>query len=430
MIFQGGGSLQGGMIFILPPTYSVTPDTTSVNEGNSVVFTINTERVNDDTELYWTIQPISGEIDETDFTALSLSGSFFINNNTGLVTIGIREDFVTEGTESFALQIRTGSTSGTVVATSVTVSINDTSSSGLYAFTTATFTPGTASGSTGPSLTQARAGLSGPEVNDWRDNTEFFNTNNGIQLWTVPKDGNYRIEAWGAEGGDGEGGAAGRGARMRGDFSLIQGEILRIVVGQRGIGRRDASTNNMGGGGGGTYIVKSPYNSNQSILLAVGGGGGSSSDRPGVDATITTFGSFDENSGPATDNGNGGISFSGNSGGGGGGFFTNGQRGVNAQDEGKSFLNGSRGCYSTVDGTPTGTSGVVGDGGFGGGGGMYWASGSICGAGGGGYSGGNGGNRDGNRSSGGGGGSFNSGTNQDNSAGVRTGHGQVTITLL
>lgn len=296
--------------------------------------------------------------------------------------------------------------------------------SDLYEFTSATFTPGGQTGATGPSLSQIRNGLTGTGVNSWKNNTSYLNASSGIIEWTVPADGTYRIEAAGAEGGRGSGGIGGAGSALRGDFSLEQGDVLKLIVVQQGI------QSSMGGGGGGTFVVNSPYDTNQSILIASGGGGGSSRDRPGINATITTFGSIDQNSGPAADNGNGGISFSGNSGGGGGGFFGNGERGVNARDEGKSFVNGGRGAFSTSDGTPSGTSGVVGDGGFGGGGGMYWNRGSITGPGGGGYSGGNGGNRSGARSSGGGGGSLNNGTNQNNQAGNNRDDGFVTIEKL
>jgi len=52
----------------------------------------------------------------------------------------------------------------------------------LYPFTTATFTNGGQEGRLGPSLAQARSGLSGPEVDGWKNDTEFFNTADGIQL--------------------------------------------------------------------------------------------------------------------------------------------------------------------------------------------------------------------------------------------------------
>jgi hypothetical protein len=109
------------------PTYSILASTTSVNEGSSVVFTINTTNVNDGTILYWTTQTISGNINTSDFTDSQVSGSFVVSNNTASLTRGITEDLTTEGPESFKIYVRTESTSGTVVAISGTVIINDTS---------------------------------------------------------------------------------------------------------------------------------------------------------------------------------------------------------------------------------------------------------------------------------------------------------------
>ena len=61
----------------------------------------------------------------------------------------------------------------------------------------------------------------------------------GIQQWTVPKTGDYRIEAIGAAGGydnynSNSSHYRGRGARMKGTFSLSRGETIQILVGQEG----------------------------------------------------------------------------------------------------------------------------------------------------------------------------------------------------
>ena len=94
----------------------------------------------------------------------------------------------------------------------------------------------------------------------------------GIQQWTVPYTGQYRIEAVGSAGGyDGKQNSAqyrGRGARMVGTFSLSQGEIIQILVGQEGgITHRDRRSS---GGGGGTFVVR---RSNTPLIVAGGGGG-------------------------------------------------------------------------------------------------------------------------------------------------------------
>ena len=77
----------------------------------------------------------------------------------------------------------------------------------------------------------------------------------GIQQWTVPHTGEYRIEVIGASGGYGEDSIiknGGRGARMIGNFILTKDEIIHILVGQEGkkVNFKTA------GGGGGTFVVR------------------------------------------------------------------------------------------------------------------------------------------------------------------------------
>jgi len=119
----GGGLLQSSNA----PTYTVGVSTTSVDEGSSVDFTIDTTDVSNGTTLYYNTASSMGS---SDFSDNSLTGSFTIvgtGATTGVATVTrtIANDFATEGTESFALTIRTGSTSGPVVATSASVSVND-----------------------------------------------------------------------------------------------------------------------------------------------------------------------------------------------------------------------------------------------------------------------------------------------------------------
>jgi hypothetical protein len=286
-----------------------------------------------------------------------------------------------------------------------------TSVSSLYNFTTATFTSGGNDGHLGPSLTQARNGLSGPETNEWKNNTEFFNTTDGIQLWTVPADGTYRIEAWGSQGGDdGNANRGGLGARMRGDFQLTQGEIVRILVGQRGGGGGS-------GAGGGTYVFKNASDALPLIVAGGGGGWGSSANFTSGGTTGTSGLTGSGGSFAGGSNGNGGVTSTDSGwGGAGAGWLTNGTDGGIYGGLAFAPRNGAAGGNIFQVGGDFGCLG--GYGGFGGGGG----GGCNGGGGGGGYSGGG--------TSGGGGGSFNGGTNQSNSAGVRTGNGQVTITLL
>src|ERR1041385_569230 len=108
------------------------------------------------------------------------------------------------------------------------------------------FTNAGATGSLGPTQTQ----LNMAYLNTNLDNAVI--SNNGIQSWTVPVTGPYKITAIGARGA----GNGGYGAQLEGNFNLTAGQVLSIVVGQQGENGSGASaSNNGGGGGGGSFIV-------------------------------------------------------------------------------------------------------------------------------------------------------------------------------
>lgn len=276
----------------------------------------------------------------------------------------------------------------------------------LFAFTTATFTPGGSTGRFGPSLSEARAGISSPGDDSWKNDTSFFNVLGGIMEWTVPANGSYRITAAGAQGGFYQnsvyGRTGGNGALMVGDFSLIKGEKIKILVGQKG---EDASEENGGsGGGGGSFVA----DINDNPLIVAAGGGGGSRDRayytaPSGTPGLSTTSEFTGRAGLRTGeygNANGA------------GFLENGAQAV-------SFVNGGTGGVSNSHSV----------GGFGGGGGD-----SIhLGGGGGGYLGGDGGFFESSTNLGDpatGGESFNNGSNQNNQTGGNSGNGFVIIERL
>ena len=63
----------------------------------------------------------------TTFVDSANSGSVTINTNTGIITRILNNDLQTEGSETIVIQLRTGSLTGSVVASASTVIINDTS---------------------------------------------------------------------------------------------------------------------------------------------------------------------------------------------------------------------------------------------------------------------------------------------------------------
>ena len=284
----------------------------------------------------------------------------------------------------------------------------------LYDFTSHTFTNASATGRTGPTLSAVRSAYTSVT---WAQNTSYLNmtSDNGIQLWTVPVSVTYTIRAVGAAGGNP--GSFGRGRDIQTNTTLTKGEVIRILVGQQGVGSGQVTR----GGGGGTFVVRGTQTP---IIVAGGGGGraeGGSNEYSNSNASDTTSGNKGGN-GTGPNNGDGGTNGGGGgaqslsySGGGGGGLLTNGASNSNNGFGGASFINGG------VGGLETGSN--VYYGGFGGGGGS-----PAGGGGGGGYSGGGGGYEP-TWATGGGGGSFAISTMTDNGA-INTGHGSVVITLI
>ncbi|NTW31445.1 MAG: hypothetical protein HGB12_02260 [Bacteroidetes bacterium] len=250
-------------------------------------------------------------------------------------------------------------------------------------------------------------------------NTATINYSGSITSWTVPLGITcISIDAYGATGGTGSGGnggtkVGGSGAEMKGYFSVTAGQVLKVLVGQRGFDGNSRS----GGGGGGTFVAD---NIDNPLIVAGGGSGGSSTD---TWYGVGQNGSIGPNGGSsnccAGGTAGGGGNATSNQSAGGGGFIGDGVgTNCNYTAGGQSFINGGAGgAASASDG---------GAGGFGGG------SGGGCGGSGagGGYSGGAGGKYvwgDGSNGVAGGGGSYNKGVNQTNTGSAPTGNGLVTI---
>ncbi|NBP04492.1 MAG: hypothetical protein EBU90_31300, partial [Proteobacteria bacterium] len=106
--------------------YTIAPDKNSVDEGGVVTYTITTTNVSDNTILYWTN---SGTTLPTDFTDGLNQGTVVVNSGTGTITRTLTNDKLTEGSETIVLNLRTVGPTGTVVATSTPVTVNDTSKS-------------------------------------------------------------------------------------------------------------------------------------------------------------------------------------------------------------------------------------------------------------------------------------------------------------
>jgi len=227
---------------------------------------------------------------------------------------------------------------------------------GLYEFSSFDFLSANKTGRDGPSLSECRTFYAGNGATAaWTQdliNKYFDMSTNGIQLWTVPATGSYTIRAVGAGSYlSGQSSISwGRGIDITTSTTLTKGEVIKILVGQKGTG------NNVGGyptsgGGGGTFVVKDVSNA---IIVAGGGGSRGSKSVPNMsipssDASSNINGN---NGGVGTTgtgglggtNGGGGSNYLSNGGSGGGGLIGNGVSNPNNYGTGgSSFINGGNG---------------------------------------------------------------------------------------
>ena len=115
-----------------------------VNERGTVSFTVTTDSIGIGTSgtLYYSTGQVKGLIATTDFTDGTLTGSIGINTSgVGSISKTIVGDRSTEEIEIFQIEIRSGSSTGTVLATSEEVSIIDTSVNTGQTATGKTFGP-------------------------------------------------------------------------------------------------------------------------------------------------------------------------------------------------------------------------------------------------------------------------------------------------
>ena len=127
---------------VMVPVYGVTASSSSINEGTAVTYTITTQYVLDGTVLYWTT---SGTTVAADFSDGVTSGSVTMTNGTATVVRTLTSDLLTEGAETIVFELRTVSTSGTIVASTPSGTVNDVS--------VLTITPSTSSVNEGSSVT-------------------------------------------------------------------------------------------------------------------------------------------------------------------------------------------------------------------------------------------------------------------------------------
>ena len=127
VIGLGGGLIEGGD----SPGYTITQTvagigTTSVTEGQTIIFEVNAVGIDTSIQHYWTTAGDTNSSDFTDTTygSLDIVGLANTTNGIGTITRTLTAWPAVEN-EEFHLVIRTGSQWGTHVAYSSTITVND-----------------------------------------------------------------------------------------------------------------------------------------------------------------------------------------------------------------------------------------------------------------------------------------------------------------
>ena len=112
----------------LPATYSITPNSTSVDEGSTLIFTVNTTNIEWGTSINYSISGITS----ADISDGKLSGTttIFQNGLNGIATVvvNIVADRLTEGNEALILSVGSATASALINDTSPAIVTNETHS--------------------------------------------------------------------------------------------------------------------------------------------------------------------------------------------------------------------------------------------------------------------------------------------------------------
>jgi hypothetical protein len=236
--------------------YTVTPAASSVNEGASL--TVNVTTVPADGTFYWTINHITTV--DADFSAVN--GTVITSSGAGSFTITASDDLTTEGAQTFTISMREGSITGTVLATSTTVTVNDTS-----------LTPAV-------TISPAVGGVStfNPYTQPFGSRINFGGTSCGT--WTITPNNNITadLKIWGAGGGgtnhappSGIVSYGGGGGYTGVQVVLLKNTAYHFIVGCGGGASVGPGSDDKGAGGGAGSAIRVVSGS---IVIAVAGGGG------------------------------------------------------------------------------------------------------------------------------------------------------------
>ena len=117
-------------------SFAVTPSSNNMTESGIITLDLVTTNIVNGTVLYYAITGASGNTNQTDFIT-NTTGTVTVQNNAARLTLQANADLNTnlEGDETFTVVYRKNSNVGTVVATSSSIVLRDTSNTTVYALT-------------------------------------------------------------------------------------------------------------------------------------------------------------------------------------------------------------------------------------------------------------------------------------------------------
>lgn len=301
--------------------YAVYPNTSLVNEGDTVFYTVSTIGLADNTVLYWTN---SGSLTAQDFASNTATGSFTVTNNRSGFAVNLSQDMVTDGIETLIIQVRSGSISGTVVATAPTVYVSDFSTTPANSYTIDVLI---VAGGGGATQNSTGAGGGGGVI--YRSITVVSGTSYTIIIGSGgigANGGNSTAFDLVAIGGGCTGTAGGSGGGSGSLFSPaagigLQNNSIYSGFGNDGSGSPSGNATNGGNGGGGGSSDGTGYQSDITGTNAYYGGGGAGGAAANQGGTSTSAPPGGGGSGGAS--GGSGGNGTANTGGGGGGTGNN-----------------------------------------------------------------------------------------------------------
>lgn len=113
---------------VVAPSVRIVESTTTINEGSQITFDIYSTGIDSGSTLNYNLVALSGTIADTDFDQ-PISGSFNVNSDyLNTLTFTANNDTFDEGLESFQMEV--SDSEGSILGSSVTININDTSTGG------------------------------------------------------------------------------------------------------------------------------------------------------------------------------------------------------------------------------------------------------------------------------------------------------------